>query len=729
MTPALGRRAGILFLTGLVFWAVPQSGAARVKVWHHHSHGHFDKAQFKNTIVTSEGALQLARELKTFAHLDVMHVWDVVEDKHGNLFVATGDEGKIYKIGPGGKATVAYASADSQILCLAAGPDGSIYAGTGPNGSVICLPPTGKAKVIEENLDNYVWCLALDPAQRTLYAGTGPKGRIYQVPAEGEGKACVFYSTKQEHILCMARGADGMLYAGTDKGGLVYRIDSKGKGFVLYGAAQSEVRSLLVCAEGVYAGTSSPVKRRGGGSAQGGGSPGSTALADTPPGDGAPAIGKGKNNESTKTAAGADGSGGSESEEQPKKSGAAPPPPPPVGENSLYRIAPDGTVRELFREKAMLLSLLRHNGRVLVGTGMQGQLFEIDEATKERTEIARLDHGQIHCLCLRKDGSIVIGTGDPGKLYVLQDKYAAKGTVVSEVLDAKIISKWGALAWKPETPAGTKVTLAVRSGNTADPDDTWSDWSAEQSDPQNGKITAPTARYLQYRVTLTSDNPKATPSVRGLTLRYQTTNQAPEITSLEVPDLDAVNLDNPKKFKLKWTAVDPNEDELTYTLYVRKDGWKSWVKLEEHLEKTTFEWDTTTTPAGIYQLKVVASDRKDNAAEDALTAEKISAPFPVAHVPPTVTVTFTGMDGEHAVFEATATDPLVRLTEASFAVNGKKWVNVFPKDGLFDSKKEEFRFKSDALRPGTYVVVLRVRDAAGNLGSADVVFTVDAKKK
>jgi hypothetical protein len=377
----------------------------------------------------------------------------------------------------------------------------------------------------------------------------------------------------------------------------------------------------------------------------------------------------------------------------------------------------------------MMLSLLRHNGRVLVGTGMQGQLFEIDEKTKERSEIARLDHGQIHCLCKRKDGSIVLGTGDPGKLYVLQDKFAAKGTVISEVLDAKIISKWGALTWKPETPAATTVSVAVRSGNTGDPDETWSDWSAEQTDPQSAKIAAPTARYLQYRVTLTTENPKTTPQMRGLALRYMTTNQAPEITSLEVPDLDAVNLENPKKLKLKWTAVDPNEDELLYALYVRKDGWQHWVKLEDNLEKTSFEWDTTTTPAGIYQVKIVASDRKDNPPEEALTAERISAAFPVAHTPPTVKVTFAGMEGEHAVIEANASDPLVRLTEASFSVNGKKWSNVFPVDGLFDSKKEDFRFKTEALKPGTYVVVLRVRDAAGNIGSGDAVFTVEPQKK
>ena len=93
-----------------------------------------------------------------------------------------------------------------------------------------------------------------------------------------------------------------------------------------------------------------------------------------------------------------------------------------------------------------MLSLLRQNGHVFVGTGMDGQLFEVDEATHEQSEIARLDHGQILCLCQRRDGSIVLGTGDPGKLYVLEDRYAVRGTVTSEVLDAKLVSKWGACA-------------------------------------------------------------------------------------------------------------------------------------------------------------------------------------------------------------------------------------------------------------------------------------------
>src|SRR5262249_21161623 len=158
-------------------------------------------------------------------------------------------------------------------------------------------------------------------------------------------------------------------------------------------------------------------------------------------------------------------------------------------------------------------------------------------------------------------------------------------------------------------------------------------------------------RYLQYRIDLRTENPNMTPEVRQIALRYRTNNQAPEITSLDVPDLDAVNLDQPKRFRIKWSATDPNEDELTFNLYVRKEGWKDWVLLEENLEKKEFEWDTTTAPSGLYQVKVVASDRRDNPPEAALEAEKISAQVPISHLPPTVTVKLAGIQGTKATLE------------------------------------------------------------------------------
>jgi hypothetical protein len=90
---------------------------------------------------------------------------------------------------------------------------------------------------------------------------------------------------------------------------------------------------------------------------------------------------------------------------------------PGSGENSIFRIAADGTVREIFREKAMILCLARQDDRLFVGTGMDGQLFEINEATKERSEVARLDHGQILCMRKRHDGSMVLGMHNSGSCF------------------------------------------------------------------------------------------------------------------------------------------------------------------------------------------------------------------------------------------------------------------------------------------------------------------------
>jgi hypothetical protein len=710
------RRFFFLALAGLcVSPVLSECRAGKVKVWHQHTPAHYEKAQWKDAVISSEGTLRLARLLRPLTALDADHVWDVAEDAEGNLYAACGGEGKVWKVTPDGKATAVYTGEETQVLCLAVGPDGTVYAGTGPAGRVVRIDARGNSRVLCETGESYVWSLALDAKSGALFAGTGPHGKILRVTPDG--KSSVFYATKQEHILCLAAGEGGSLYAGTDKGGLVYRIDAKGKGFVLHQVPQAEVRCLRVTPEALYVGTSAPTKRHGGGT------PATTASARE-------AAAPRERRASEAFAVNA-GSGAPASEERSfgKASPAPAPSPPAGGENSVYRITPDGAVREVFREKAMVMSLLKQGGRLFVGTGMDGQLFESDEATRERSEIARLDHGQVLGMLRRKDGSVVLATGDPGKLYVLQDRFAAKGTVTSDVYDAKLVSRWGALRWEAETPAGTAVTVSTRSGNVAEPDETWSDWSVEQTDGRSASVAAPPARFVQYRVTLTTEDAAVTPAVHAVSLRFATANQAPEVTKVEVPDLNAVNLDNPKKLKFKWSATDANEDDLTYSLFIRKDGWKSWVELEDDLDKTEYEWDTTTTPSGVYHLKVVASDRKDNPDADALTGERVSAPFVVCHAEPAVTIKVAGLERDRAVIEASAVSPLVRLTAASFALNGKKWINVFPSDGLFDAKTEAFKFTTESLKPGTYVLVLRVRDAAGNTGSGDVVFRVEAPKK
>jgi hypothetical protein len=699
--------------------------SGKVKVWHHHAAAHHDKAAFKDAVVSSEGTLQLARRLKPLLGVEATHVWALAEDASGNLFVATGNEGKLFKITSTGEVSVAFHSEDSQILSLAAAPDGTIYAGTGPSGLIVRIAPDGNTRVLHDSPEAYVWALALDKSGENVFAATGPRGRIYKL--DKEGKATVFYTTKQDHVLCLALAPDGHLYAGTSRTGLVYRIDPQGKGFVVFDAPQTEIKTLLVGKDAVYAGTSSPTSRQSASAAAAGSGSRSLASADSSDAVNRANIDLKRDGETKERSANTpttpSGSGTPTSGASSPSSAS----PPAAGENSVYRIAADGSAREIFREKAMVLSLLERGERLLVATGGDGQLFEIAQTSRERSQLVRIDHSQIHCLLARKDGSIVLGAGDPGKLYVLEDQFTSKGAVTSEVLDAKSISRWGTVRWQSDTPAGTRITLATRSGNVAEPDETWSDWSEEQTDGANATVTAPSARYLQYRVTLGSESGRETPKLDRLAIRYQPANLAPEVLAIDVPDLDAVNLDNPKKLKIKWRAADPNDDELTYRLYYRKEGWKTWVELEEDLDKLEHEWDTTTAPAGVYQLKVVAGDRKDNPDEQAQVGERISAPFIIDHVPPKVELKVAGFEGDRAIIEVKGEDALTRLTSASYSVDSKKWMNVFPSDGLFDAKAETFRFKTEELKPGTHVLVLRLTDAAGNTGSADVVFQVEVR--
>src|SRR5216684_4414655 len=182
---------------------------------------------------------------------------------------------------------------------------------------------------------------ARDPREKSFASIRTPKGRIYRVTADGRGS--VFYATKQEHILCLGLDSQGIVYAGTGKNGLVYRIDGAGKGFVLYHAHQAEVHHLVVSDDKVYACTGAP------GRAHGLGGAGEDRLASLS--SGVPGVltsnTKSKDSESKAPArASAGTSSVSSSSEKEKSSGPSTASPPTSGENSVYCISPDGTVRE-----------------------------------------------------------------------------------------------------------------------------------------------------------------------------------------------------------------------------------------------------------------------------------------------------------------------------------------------------------------------------------------------
>src|SRR5947209_7413037 len=167
-------------LAALLLAAAPAS-AGKVKLWQTATPADYDRANLRGAAVSSEGAVRLARRLAPLPGIDAAHVWDVAEDAAGNLYAATGDDGKVFKVTPAGEVSVAYAGPDSQVLCLAVGGDGAVYAGTGPGGRVVRIAAEGEAKTFCDFAAGYVWALAFAPEGKSIYAATGPKGRLYKI--------------------------------------------------------------------------------------------------------------------------------------------------------------------------------------------------------------------------------------------------------------------------------------------------------------------------------------------------------------------------------------------------------------------------------------------------------------------------------------------------------------------------------------------------------------------
>jgi len=91
--------------------------------------------------------------------------------------------------------------------------------------------------------------------------------------------------------------------------------------------------------------------------------------------------------------------------------------------------------------------------------------------------------------------------------------YAATGAFTSPIYNAGAGVTWLSATADAVKPAGTTVTLQVRTGSSPSVDGSWSLWS-------DASLLAGGSQYIQYRLVLTTTVPDATPVVNGVTITY-----------------------------------------------------------------------------------------------------------------------------------------------------------------------------------------------------------------
>lgn len=103
------------------------------------------------------------------------YIWGLATDKSGNLFVATGDHGEIYKVGANGDHSLFFKSDETHIRVLAIDARGNLIAGTDGSGLVYRISPAGEAFVLYSAPKKEITALALDHEGNIYAAGAGEK--------------------------------------------------------------------------------------------------------------------------------------------------------------------------------------------------------------------------------------------------------------------------------------------------------------------------------------------------------------------------------------------------------------------------------------------------------------------------------------------------------------------------------------------------------------------------
>jgi hypothetical protein len=103
------------------------------------------------------------------------YIWDLALDKSGNLYVATGDHGEIFRVAPSGEHSVFFKSDETHIRVLAFDAQGNLIAGSDGSGLIYRISPVGEGFVLYSAPKKEITALALDPAGNIYAAGVGEK--------------------------------------------------------------------------------------------------------------------------------------------------------------------------------------------------------------------------------------------------------------------------------------------------------------------------------------------------------------------------------------------------------------------------------------------------------------------------------------------------------------------------------------------------------------------------
>ncbi|MGE5647898.1 MAG: hypothetical protein ACM336_19145 [Acidobacteriota bacterium] len=225
------------------------------------------------------------------------YIWAMAFDSRGDLYVATGDRGEIYRVTPDGKGKLFYKTSETHARSLAVDAAGNLIVGTEPGGLIIRVSPAGEGFVLYQAARREVTAIAVakngaiyaaavgnrtpgftpaparpaEPAPPAPPAGAPPQAaaprppvtspapiaggsEVYRIDKDGFPRRV--WGHAQQVAYGIAFDSDQRPLIGTGNKGIIYRLDSDLVYTELLNTPPTQVTALYTSPSGkVYAGT------------------------------------------------------------------------------------------------------------------------------------------------------------------------------------------------------------------------------------------------------------------------------------------------------------------------------------------------------------------------------------------------------------------------------------------------------------------------------------------
>jgi hypothetical protein len=549
----------------------------------------------------------------------------------GTLYAATSPNGKIYRLNPeDGKATPFFDPKQAYIWAMAFVPGGDLVVATGVEGKLFRVNASGEGKVLFDSLDTHLRSLAVK-SDGTLLVGGSSKARIYEVKPDGTSHALFESPLSEISALYVDSSGVGWAAGATNvppstaptksqpakpAGQATTSTTASGSG----GEKKDEKEQTGTVEVSVSFDDQSP------GGSNAATQAGSGEIYRINPDGFVETVRKFDHEMVYAITGGPNGSIVLSTGPQGRIYSLK------EGEVSLLATVPEKQVVSISTSGNDTLITTTNSGAVYRMDGTPSPRAEFRSASKDVERFSRFGTFRIEGRDL--DGGHVAIAFRTGNTRTPDATWSAWSMPVSAAQGSINAPAARYVQWKVSTPKPSPstsidtVTVAYLNRNVAPTID-----SVTVQDPAVVYITG---SYPPSPQVVEATNP----------------DEYGIFTSLDTPrgQNEPGKKVFRKGFRtVVWRARDENGDSLRYSLSFRRKGADKWLRLRDNMDETSLNFDTSQLPDGTYELRLVASDAQDNP-DMPLTDEKEGIEFGVDNTPPSISFT---AEGDEVVIKVT----------------------------------------------------------------------------